>query len=442
MAHFAGGVDIGLGMHCVNNLKSNKDANADRLALNYDLAAKSGKPNFAEMVVKQQAILDRVHCYNHKHLIKLESLAITMPEDVRPGDERKFFEAAKKYMDENFGGDRPGEFCVSATVHMNEKRPHMHYLFVPCCPNNAKKKKANAPKWKCCHNDVVNKPMLAVFHPKISEFISRELGYQVAILKNDVQDRQDFVNMSLKDFKAATKQKYVEDAKKEQAQVQAQTAALKKDLESVEKVASRMDDERVNAWGKIADEIDSLPSIFGKKVLGGETVKRLQENFEVVATDEKAIIARTMRLDAQSRELEETAKRQAAKDAEQAAKEAELIDREKAVVEVENLQKNLDREIDRKAEGKFQGALAGLGMFGYLVQDLMERAQRYAGNAKQDITAVLEQFGNDCGEAVCAAYRAVCDKWDERDQRQRAQERPRHQPQQQEKNLGNDGWSR
>lgn len=443
MANFAGGVDIGLGKHCVNNLKSNVDAKKDEAALNYDLASKTGKPNFGEMLIKQQAILKRVHCYNHKKLIKLECMLLTMPEDVRPGDERKFFEAAKKYMDQNFGGDKPGEFCVSATVHLNENRPHMHYLFVPCCRYEPKKKKANAPKWKCCHNDVVNKKMLDHFHPRISEFISSELGYQVSILKNDLEDRKGIVSKNLKDFKEETKQKYVSAAKAEQAEVISKTDELKKTLEVVETVANKINDKRVEAWKKVASELDELPSVplTSKKIINGDELQRLKDNVKVLAADEEALIARGLRLDARSRELEETAKRQEQKDAEQAQKEVELIDREKAVVGVEALQKNLEREIDRKADSKLKSFLMSMGSLGYFVTDLIERAQRYAKSEKpEDVKETLGQLAEEVGEGVREVHRAAVDKWAKRDRQQSAQEQqPKAEPQ---KNLGRGGNSR
>lgn len=112
------------------------------------------------------------------------SCVVTLPKDF-DGDERLFFETAKKHLDGVFGRDN----CISAWVHYDEpeSRPHLHYKATPILANKDDKGNPtgvlqfNAKK-------VVNRAFLKQFHKNLDKAMTTVFGRSVGILNGVCSD--------------------------------------------------------------------------------------------------------------------------------------------------------------------------------------------------------------------------------------------------------------
>ena len=106
------------------------------------------------------------------------SCVVTLPKDFK-GDERLFFETAKKYLDGVFGADN----CASAWVHYDEpeSRPHLHYKGIPILEKRDEQGKPtgvlqfNAKK-------VVSRSFLKKFHKDLDKAMTTVFGRSVGII--------------------------------------------------------------------------------------------------------------------------------------------------------------------------------------------------------------------------------------------------------------------
>lgn len=109
--------------------KSNPDVQSDRSHLNYDLH-NDGPVNFAKVIDQ------RIDGLNLKKVPRSDAVymcevVVSSDEEffkkLSANDQRRFFQAAKEWLDE-FAGRKN---VVAAIVHLDEKTPHLHYSHVP-----------------------------------------------------------------------------------------------------------------------------------------------------------------------------------------------------------------------------------------------------------------------------------------------------------------------
>lgn len=125
-------------------------------------------------------------------VITLASCVITLPKNVREGDDKKFFESCYEFLCEDFGYEN----IVNAVVHMDETTPHMHVGFIPALGLEDRemtaKFDAKIERWKFQHGiqpegvvscrDVLNLQYFRNFHPRLYNYVEKSLGYEVEIL--------------------------------------------------------------------------------------------------------------------------------------------------------------------------------------------------------------------------------------------------------------------
>ena len=175
----------------------NKDIDTTRSHLNYNLCVNEAgtPPNQRE---RYEAILAGKTLPDGKELIvnKRKDLkvvcgwVVTIPDDVRPGDDKSFFKAVYKHLLEKY------PHCIAAYCHYDEcqhgsektgchLKAHMHFLFVPIYFD--KKKGA----YKISANELVGKKELQSFHDELSETVAKELGYKVSIKTGEFSDKEN-----------------------------------------------------------------------------------------------------------------------------------------------------------------------------------------------------------------------------------------------------------
>ena len=165
---------------------SNDGIDNERTAQNYYF--KRGTP---KDVTKRT---DEVCCLNRDDLVVIGEMVVTLPQNVKEEDEKKFFQSVYDFYSADFGEKN----IVNAVVHKDEKTPHIHLDFVPVITSNEPmngRYMQFLSKWKKEHNigeneeyerlcckDLINKTYLDQMHIRLSDYVSEELGYEVEIL--------------------------------------------------------------------------------------------------------------------------------------------------------------------------------------------------------------------------------------------------------------------
>ena len=110
--------------------KSNPDIDPTRTAENYHLIQPQHK-YYAEIMQRVETVKCRVR---KDSVLMIETLVTASPEFISiltENEEREYFERALAFIREEVGEDK----VFTATVHMDERNPHMHICFVPITPD-------------------------------------------------------------------------------------------------------------------------------------------------------------------------------------------------------------------------------------------------------------------------------------------------------------------
>jgi hypothetical protein len=150
-----------------NKNYENMDIDLEKSYLNYDLVNQK-KQNFNELIDKKIE-----ENYTGKRKIRKDAVKhidglITSDNDFfnhqSLEDTQKFFEHAKIFLEQEYGKDN----LLYATVHMDEKTPHMHFGIVPITQDG-----------RLSAKDVVgNKKALTQFQDRFNQYIN-EQGYNL-----------------------------------------------------------------------------------------------------------------------------------------------------------------------------------------------------------------------------------------------------------------------
>lgn len=125
------------------------------------------------------AIKDAVAVHNktvgrklRKDAVLMFSWVVTAPLDLRPEDERKFFEAAHQFLCNRYGGEQN---CAIAVVHKDEPKAqaHLHWDGIPLLEG------------RFCAKKMLNRSDLKSFHEQLNAAVDKELGYHVSVLLDD-----------------------------------------------------------------------------------------------------------------------------------------------------------------------------------------------------------------------------------------------------------------
>ena len=183
------------------SIYKNKDIDLSKSDLNYSFIDNS-KEDKAYNSLKQR--LSEVKVQNRADVKVLCSWVVTLPEDVKNEDEHRFFESTYNFMCEKYGKQN----IISADVHYDESRPHLHCTFVPVVKNTAKSKSPFA--YKVSAKEVLTKKHLKAWHAELSEHVEADLGYKVSVITNTTTR-----NKSVRELKQETAQKLQEEIDKQ-----------------------------------------------------------------------------------------------------------------------------------------------------------------------------------------------------------------------------------
>ena len=194
MAHLAKHTRAAVGHMCAHYDRSasnigNEDITPERTPENYNLAP--DRPDTTQTDFIQQRCAE-ARTLNRKDVNVMCSWVVTAPKDLPQADEQKFFKSTYDFLNERYGGEKN---VVSAYVHMDEKRPHMHYAFVPAVLDEKRGGE------RVSAHDAVNRGDLKSFHTDLSRYLEREFGRNIGVLNGATAGG----NQTLEELKANTK---------------------------------------------------------------------------------------------------------------------------------------------------------------------------------------------------------------------------------------------
>jgi len=164
---------------------SNESIDLNRTKFNYHL--KNGD------VADWRERLDDVFHLKRKDIITFAEAVVTLPEDVRPEDERAFFQSCYDF----FSKDFKEQNVMYAVVHKDEVTPHLHLGFIPVAEGDfdfqyraksvlekwkAENSDKEVPKERVCAKEVINRYYLQTMHERLQAHVDDDLGYHVSVM--------------------------------------------------------------------------------------------------------------------------------------------------------------------------------------------------------------------------------------------------------------------
>lgn len=227
---------------------SNQDIDNERSDLNYDLCEKKG-----DTLSRMNDRLSEVHCLNRKDVKVCADWVVTLPEslkDVSDKEHREFFEKTYEFLTDRYGGEKN---VLSANVHNDETRPHMHFAFMPVVWDEKKQQAKVSAK------EVLTRKDLKTFHQDLDKFLKKEIPhiYKEGIL-NDKTIGVDTVK----------------DLKKHSEEIQKQKDAMDEEYkgyeQKIEQQMQSVDKELKSKKNELLNLSEALPQKFNLKVKGKE----------------------------------------------------------------------------------------------------------------------------------------------------------------------------
>ena len=201
---------------------SNQDIDNERSHLNYDLCEKEG-----DTLSRMNDRLSEVHCLNRKDVKVCADWAVTLPESLKDASDkehREFFEKTYEFLINRYGGEKN---VLSANVHNDETRPHMHFAFMPVVWDEKKQREKVSAK------EVLTRKDLRTFHQDLDEFLKKELPH---IYKGGILNDKTIGVDTVKDLK-----KHPDEIHKQKQQQKADATAEMKVFKEPKEVLKKIE---------------------------------------------------------------------------------------------------------------------------------------------------------------------------------------------------------
>lgn len=149
---------------------------------------------------RYQRRMSEVYCLNRKNVNTLAMVSVTLPKEVKPEDQDRFFKVVFEHFKNQFGEQN----VVSAFVHLDETTPHIHIKAIPVYLNEKNKQE------QVSFDEVCPRNFYRRFHKDLSEVVEKELGYPTGILNGATAEGNKTVNQ----LKHETEMAKLQEAKK------------------------------------------------------------------------------------------------------------------------------------------------------------------------------------------------------------------------------------
>ena len=244
-----------------NNNYENEDIDHSKTYLNYDLV-NANKQNFNNLIdekIEQNYTGKRkIRTDAIKHIDGLITSDNDFFDNQTPEDTKQFFEYAKAFLEQEYGKDN----LLYATVHMDEKTPHMHYGVVPITDDG-----------RLSAKEVVgNKKALTAFQDRFNEYVNQR-GYDL----DRGQSRQ--VTNAKHDQVSRYKQKTEYHKQEYERESQKLSHIQQKNNELIEQYQKSLETLKKPLNVKYEHETEKVGGLFNKEIQKTGNVVISQEDF-------------------------------------------------------------------------------------------------------------------------------------------------------------------
>ena len=243
--------------------RKNECIDSKKTCLNYNLAPKR-KGNLMEHI-RRVCKDNNVRLSNRKDLNVMCSWIVTAPKTIPKDQIPKFFLYCYSFLTKRYGE----EYTLSATVHLDETTPHLHYSFIPVGYDKKNNRLTVSSKL------VATRTELRSFQQELSKALENEFGYDVGILNEATKDG----NKEIQELKLQTAQKRIAEA---------------------EQSAERAEKHLNELQGRVLNQ-EEVNALRGKKTLtGGLKGINYEEYLSLVKTAQSVDKAKTAVISAQN----------------------------------------------------------------------------------------------------------------------------------------------
>lgn len=190
----------------------NQNIDLTRTVLNYNLAP--SRQNLYGFILDR---CKQVFCLKRNDVNLMCSCIVTAPKDLFETEYRLFFKSVYDFLVSRYGG-KDAENVISAYVHMDEGRPHIHFAWVPVAYDEEKE------RWTVSAKKVVTRQDLRTLHQDLENHVKRELGHDVHILTGELSNRP---NLSLPQYQA------LQEAKKQLKSIEETLDDMERNLTAI-----------------------------------------------------------------------------------------------------------------------------------------------------------------------------------------------------------------
>ena len=149
--------------------RKNESIDNSRTHLNYNLAAK--RSGTLMQHIKRVCDENNVRLSNRKDLNVMCSWVVTAPKTVKPAELPLFFKTCFDFLEKKYGK----QYTLSATVHMDETTPHLHYCFLPVGLDKKNNRLTVSSKL------VLSRSHLRTFHKELESELKTVFGRELGI---------------------------------------------------------------------------------------------------------------------------------------------------------------------------------------------------------------------------------------------------------------------
>lgn len=144
----------------------NKNIDTRKTHLNYSLLPSQDLDPYDVLLQRKE----EVYVYRRSNVKVLVGWVVFLPDDLPPGQETIFFEAVHQFLVERYSLKN----TILSMVHLDEPRPHLHFLFVPIVPDPKHPKSDGTPGEKICAAKVLTPHELRNFHPALQRHLTSQ----------------------------------------------------------------------------------------------------------------------------------------------------------------------------------------------------------------------------------------------------------------------------
>lgn len=143
------------------------------------------------LLARREERLKDVAIYNRPDVKHICTAILTVPLDVRPGDEEKCMNAFRLYCEKKFGLDK----AVLFQSHWHEHRPHCTFDFLPVVVD---RKKGGE---RLCYSEIYKRKLFNTFHSEVQRYVDNYLGYHVTIERDEAAKEKSPSNHTINTLK-------------------------------------------------------------------------------------------------------------------------------------------------------------------------------------------------------------------------------------------------